>query len=599
MHWEELMKELAYLNKYLLKYKFQLFIGILFIFIYNVFATYVAPLTRDSINEVVDFLRVYKITTGETEKALLIIQFKGKIFYFFAVMIGTSVAASFFLFYYRKIIISISRRIEYDLKNEIYSHYQNLPLSFYKKNNTGDLMNRISEDVSLVRNYLGPCIMYGINLIAIFAVTIPFMLVVNLKLTLFTLLPLPFLALCIYFVNNRMTKQSEGIQKSQSDLSTQVQEAFSGIRVLKSFVREKDSIHKFEIKSDDYKNSSIQLSKIQAFFFPAILTLIGASNILVVYIGGIEVINKHIEIGNIAEFFIYLNRMSWPVASLGWISSQIQRAEVSQGRINEFLKIRSEIVSGSSTLPSLKGEIEFKNVSFTYPDTGIEALKNISFTIKNGETLAVVGNTGSGKSTLANLLCRMYDADMGEILVDNTDLKTINVQQYRSKMGYVPQDVFLFSDTIRNNIAFGINDLNEQAIVQASKDADLYHNIKEFPNQFDTIIGERGITLSGGQKQRLSIARAIVRNPQILILDDCLSAVDTSTENIILHNLNYIMKDKTSVIISHRVSSVKLAHKIIVLNEGQIAEQGSHEELLALNGIYQDIYQRQLQEEKQ
>jgi ATP-binding cassette subfamily B multidrug efflux pump len=592
------MKELAYLNKYLVKYKYYLLSGIVLVFLNNIFATLVAPLTRASFNLIGTFISTYKSTLDPIQKELIFVQFRNELLIYVLEIIGSSIIAGVFLYYQRKTIIGISRKIEYDLKNEIYDHYQKLPLSFYKKNNTGDLMNRISEDVSQVRNYLGPCIMYGLNLIAIFAVTIPFMVSVNLKLTLFTLLPLPLLALSIYLVNNKISKQSEAIQKSQSDLSTQVQEAFSGIRVLKSFVREKDSIEKFETKSNEYKNSSIKLSRIQALFFPMILTLIGASNILVVYIGGIEVIQGKIEYGNIAEFFIYLNRMSWPVASLGWISSLIQRAEVSQGRINEFLEIKSEVVSGTTELPLLNGKIEFKKVSFTYPDTGIEALKNISFTIHPGETIAVVGNTGSGKSTIANLLCRMYDPVEGEIQIDGISLKNINVQQYRSNLGFVPQDVFLFSDTIRNNIAFGADDLNEQAIVQAALDADLYNNIKDFPNKFDTIIGERGITLSGGQKQRLSIARAIVRNPKILVLDDCLSAVDTSTENIILSNLNRIMDKKTSVVISHRVSSVKLAHKILVLNEGMIAEQGTHEELLALNGIYKDIYQKQLQEEK-
>jgi ATP-binding cassette subfamily B protein len=593
------MRELAYLNKYLFKYKYQLLVGVLFIFIYNIFATFIGPLTSNSLNEVMDAIKVYKSAEDPARKELLLAQFKHQILYFFLLMLGTSVAACFFLFYYRKIIISISRRIEYDLKNEIYDHYQKLPLTFYKKNNTGDLMNRISEDVSLVRNYLGPCIMYGINLLAIFTVTIPFMLMVNLKLTLFTLLPLPLLALCIYLVNNRITKKSEVIQRSQSDLSTQVQEAFSGIRILKSFVREKDSISKFEAKSEDYKNASIQLSLIQSMFFPTILTLIGASNILVVYIGGEEVIAGHMNVGHIAEFFYYLNRMSWPVAALGWISSQIQRAEVSQGRINEFLKIQSSIEPGDQKLLQLKGEIEFRNVSFTYADTGINALQNISFKIHTGETLAIVGNTGSGKSTIANLICRMYDPTAGEILLDGVNLKKLDLSQYRSNLGYVPQDVFLFSDTIRNNIAFGSDNLLEPAIVKASQDADLYKNIQNFPLQFDTIIGERGITLSGGQKQRLSIARAIVRNPQILVLDDCLSAVDTSTENIILSNLEKIMDQKTSVIISHRVSSVKLAHKILVLDNGHLAEQGSHEELMAKSGIYRELYQKQLQEENQ
>lgn len=593
------MKELAYLNKYLFKYKYYLLSGVALVFLNNIFATLIGPLTRNSFNLIGKFINSYKSTVDPIQKELLFGEFRNQLLMYVGEIIGTSIIAGIFLYYQRKTIIGVSRRIEYDLKNEIYDHYQSLPLSFYKKNNTGDLMNRISEDVSQVRNYLGPCIMYGLNLIAIFAVTIPFMVDVNIKLTLFTLLPLPLLALSIYLVNNRVTKHSEAIQKSQSDLSTQVQEAFSGIRVLKSFVREKDSIEKFEVKSNEYKDSSIRLSLVQALFFPMILTLIGLSNVLVVYIGGIEVIKGTIEYGNIAEFFIYLNRMSWPVASLGWISSLIQRAEVSQGRINEFLKAKSNLASGSNELTTIKGDIEFRNVDFTYPDTGIEALKNISFTIKAGQTLAVVGNTGSGKSTIANLLCRTYDPVQGNILLDGTNLKDISLPQYRSKIGYVPQDVFLFSDTIRNNIAFGSDGLQEESIIKASQDADLYHNIEYFPHKFDTIIGERGITLSGGQKQRLSIARAIVRNPHILVLDDCLSAVDTGTENIILSNLERVMDQKTSVIISHRVSSVKLADKILVLDNGQIAEQGSHEELIAMNGLYKEIYQKQLQEENQ
>lgn len=592
------MKELAYLNKYLLKYKYYLLSGIFLVFLNNIFATLVGPFTRESFNLIGDFITTYQNTADPIQKSLLFGEFRNALLLYVGKIIGTAIIAGIFLYYQRKTIIGVSRRIEFDLKNEIYQHYQSLPLAFYKKNNTGDLMNRISEDVSQVRNYLGPCIMYGLNLIAIFAVTIPFMVEVNLKLTLFTLLPLPLLALSIYLVNNRITKLSEAIQKSQSDLSTQVQEAFSGIRVLKSFVREKDSIEKFETKSSEYKEHSIKLSRVQALFFPIILTLIGASNVLVVYIGGIEVIKGNIEAGNIAEFFIYLNRMSWPVASLGWISSLIQRAEVSQKRINEFLHIKSSIESGENILPEVRGNIEFRNVDFTYPNTGIAALRDISFTIKAGETLAIVGNTGSGKSTIAHLLCRMYDPDNGKILLDDLNLKDVSLPQYRSNLGYVPQDVFLFSDTIRNNIAFGADNLSEEAIVQAAHDADLYHNIKDFPHQFDTIIGERGITLSGGQKQRLSIARAIVRNPQILVLDDCLSAVDTRTENVILSNLERIMDQKTSIVISHRVSSVKLAHKILVLDNGQIAEQGSHEELIALNGLYKDIYQKQLQEEE-
>jgi ATP-binding cassette subfamily B multidrug efflux pump len=591
------MKALAHLNKYLLKYKYYLLAGILLVFLNNIFAILVGPLTRDSMNLIGRFIEEYKANTDPSQQKIVFTLFRKELLLLVGQIIGTSIIAGIFLYFQRKTIIGVSRRIEFDLKNDVYHHYQKLPLSFYKKNNTGDLMNRISEDVSHVRNYLGPSIMYGLNLLAIFAVTIPFMVSVNLKLTLFTLLPLPLLALSIYMVNSRITRQSERIQKSQSDLSTLIQEAFSGIRVIKSFVREKDSIQKFEAQSAEYKDSSILLSKIQAWFYPMILTLIGASNIFVIYIGGIEVIKGSITYGNIAEFLIYLNRMSWPVASLGWISSLIQRAEVSQRRINEFLEVQSDIASGNEVPQKLTGAIEFREVGFTYPDTGINALHNISFRVEPGQTLAIVGNTGSGKSTIANLLCRMYEPGSGSILIDGKPVQQYDLQAYRSQLGYVPQDVFLFSDTIRNNIAFGADNLDEEAIRQAARDADLYQNIVDFPQQFDTILGERGITLSGGQKQRLSIARAIVRNPSILLLDDCLSAVDTRTENIILHNLARIMQARTSVIISHRASTVKLAHKILVLDNGSIAEQGSHEELLAQGGLYKELYQKQLQEE--
>ncbi len=592
------MKELVYLNKYLFKYKYHLLSGILLVFLNNIFATLVAPLAGKSFNLIAEFLSANENTKNLSQKAIIQSTFQSQLIQYVALIIGTSVIAGVFLYFQRKTLIGMSRRIEFDLKNEIYEHYQNLPLSFYKRNNTGDIMNRISEDVSQVRNYLGPCLMYGLNLIAIFAVTIPFMVAVNLKLTLYSLLPLPLLALSIYLVNSRITKQSEKIQKSQSDLSTHVQEAFSGIRVLKSFVREKDSTQQYIDKSETYRVHAIGLSKVQALFFPIILTLIGASTILVVYIGGEEVIKGKLAYGNIAEFFIYLNRMSWPVASLGWISSLIQRAEVSQGRINEFLKVTSEVTNGTIRPNEIKGEIEFNNVSFTYPDTGIKALKNCSFKINPGDRMAIVGNTGSGKSTIAQLLCRMYDVQSGEILLDGIPLKKLEVSFYRSNLGYVPQDVFLFSDTIKNNIAFGTDNPTDELLIQASKDADLHDNIVSFPNRYNTIIGEKGITLSGGQKQRLSIARAIVRNPQLLILDDCLSAVDTSTENTILKNLNRIMDTKTSILISHRISTAKLATKIIVLDEGAIAEYGNHNELMDKKGLYYALYQKQLSEEE-
>jgi ATP-binding cassette subfamily B protein len=491
----------------------------------------------------------------------------------------------------------MSRRIEFDLKNEIYEHYQSLPLSFYRANNTGDLITRISEDVSKVRMYIGPAMMYGINMIALFTLTVGIMLSVNVRLTLFSLLPLPILSISIYFVSSRMNRQSERIQRSLSGLSTYVQEAFSGIRVLKAFVREKDSSRKFLDRSNEYKKESLRLALIQALFFPLILGLIGLSTVLTVYVGGLEVMRGDLTVGNIAEFVIYINMLTWPVTSVGWITSIVQRAAASQERINEFLNTKNNILSTEELNAPLAGGISFKNVSLVYPDSGIKALDNVSFSVEAGKTLAVVGNTGSGKSTVANLITRMYDPTLGEVYIDGTDIKKFSVSHLRKHIGYVPQDTFLFSDSIKNNIAFGGDrELTQEEIEQAAKDADVYENIIDFPEQFETVLGERGITLSGGQKQRVTIARAIVRDPKILILDDSLSAVDTDTEDKILNNLETVMKDKTSIIISHRVSSVKLADKIIVLEEGKVVEEGSHSELMAKDGMYKDMYTRQLEE---
>jgi ATP-binding cassette subfamily B protein len=504
-----------------------------------------------------------------------------------------------FMFFMRQTIIVMSRIIEYDLKNEIFEHYQSLPLSFYRKNNTGDLMNRISEDVSKVRMYFGPAIMYGITLLTLFLMVIPFMFSINFKLTIYSLIPLPILSLSIYLVNNIIHKRSERIQESLSNLSTFVQEAFSGIRVIKAFDREEDINLQFEKESTDYKNKSLKLAFVQAVFFPLIMSLIGLSVILTIYIGGVEVFNGSISTGVIAEFIIYVNLLTWPVAALGWITSIIQQAAASQKRINEFLEKKTDIISTENLEKNLAGTIEFENVDFIYPDSGIHALKNISFKVNQGESVAIIGNTGAGKSTLANLICRMYDISSGSLKIDGKSIQKYNLSCLRSQIGFVPQDVFLFSDSIRNNIAFGNPGMNEEKIIQAAKDADLLNNIADLPNGFDTRVGERGITLSGGQKQRVSIARAVAREPKILILDDALSAVDTKTENTILEAMAKIMKGRTSLIISHRVSSAKLASKIIVLLNGSIIGQGSHEDLLEKNGAYKGIYDQQLAQDKE
>ncbi|GAB4233738.1 MAG: ABC transporter ATP-binding protein [Ekhidna sp.] len=499
----------------------------------------------------------------------------------------------------RQTIIVMSRHVEYDLKNEIYEHYQTLPLSFYRKNNTGDLMARISEDVSKVRMYVGPAIMYGINLFTLFAMVIPYMISINPTLTLYSLLPLPILSISIYFVSNIINKRSTEIQESLSGLSTFVQEAFSGIRVIKSFVREEEIASTFEKESEDYRDKSLKLAFVQALFMPLIMGLIGLSVILTVYVGSIQVFNGEVSTGNIAEFIIYVNMLTWPVTALGWITSIIQRAAASQRRINEFLQTKTDIVSRSHIEKELTGHISFKDVSFTYPDSGIQALKNVSFEVNPGESIAVVGTTGSGKSTIANLVCRLYDIEDGVLKVDDIDVKDYDISSLRSQIGYVPQDVFLFSDTIENNISFGNRKMSREEIETAARDADLLENIKGFKDGFQTRVGERGITLSGGQKQRVSIARAIAREPKILILDDALSAVDTKTENAILNAMQRIMKGRTSIIISHRVSSAKLADKVVMLDDGKVIEQGTHDELLNKKGPYRELHDKQLAGEEQ
>ena len=589
------MKELKYLNKYLFKYKWHLILGLLFVIISNLFQIYPAQMVRHSIDLVVDNSRVYRSFSGSEIQDDFFKIFASGILLYAVLILVMALLRGVFLYFVRQTLIVMSRLVEYDLKNEIFQHYQTLPLSFYRRNNTGDLMNRISEDVGRVRMYLGPSIMYGMQLVTLFMMLIPIMFAISSKLTWYALIPLPILSLSIFYVNTIIEHRSEEIQKSQSRLSTFVQEAFSGIRVLKSFTREKESVKNFANESNEYKRQSLKLTRVQSLFFPLIMGLIGLSTILTVYAGSVEVINGSLTFGNIAEFIIYVNLLTWPVASLGWTISLVQRAEASQKRINEFLKTKTDIVSEINLVREIKGKIEFDNVTFTYPDTGIRALKKISFKIEPGESLAIIGTTGSGKSTVSNLISRLYDVTSGEIRIDDTPLKDYNLQNLRSQTGVVPQDVFLFSDTVFNNIAFGLDKPDENKVLQAAKDADVFANIIAFPLGFNTRVGERGITLSGGQKQRVSIARAVAREPKILILDDALSAVDTKTENTILNSMKRIMQNRTSIIISHRVSSAKLANKIIVLHDGEIVEEGTHENLLLKKGTYQELYEKQMQ----
>jgi len=588
------MKELAYLNKYLLRYKWHIVLGLVFVIISNFFQIYPAQMVRHSIDLITDNIGVYRAFGSTPVQSDFFGVFSSSILIYAVLILIMALLRGVFLYFVRQTLIVMSRLVEYDLKNDIFAHYEALPLSFYRRNNTGDLMNRISEDVSRVRMYLGPSIMYGLQLIALFVMLIPIMFQISSTLTWYALIPLPLLSVGTFYVNSIVEHRAEEIQKSQSRLSTFVQEAFSGIRVLKSFTREHQSVESFTIESNRYKEQSMKLTLVQSLFFPLIGALIGLSTILTVYAGSMEVMKGSLTFGNIAEFIIYVNLLTWPVASLGWTTSLVQRAEASQKRINEFLNTKTDIVSEKELTKELMGKIEFRNVSLRYPDTNIQALHGVSFEVQPGESLAIIGTTGSGKSSIAQLITRLYDATSGEVLIDDLPIRHYDMVSLRNQMGVVPQDVFLFSDTIYNNIAFGLKEPDESKVLQAARDADVYDNIMDFPQGFNTRIGERGITLSGGQKQRVSIARAIVREPRILILDDALSAVDTRTENTILNAMKKIMVGRTSVIISHRVSSAKLANKIIVLDDGAIVEVGTHETLMSKGGVYSDLYEKQM-----
>lgn len=560
--------------------------GIIIIIAARILLLITPGLIRNSIN-VIDNYRTGVNTNLELVESELVTNI-------FLILLASGLAG-IFTFLTRQTIINVSRYVEFDLKNEIYSQYQKLSLNFYKISQTGDLMNRISEDVAKVRMYVGPAVMYSINTITLLIIVVIYMYKQSPELTFYTLSPLPFLSFTIYKLSKLINKKSIIVQEYLSELSSFSQESFSGIALIKSYSIEEKNYEEFNTLSEKCKDSQISLVKIQALFFPLMIFLIGLSNLFVIYVGGVQYLEGKLEgIGTIAEFIIYVNMLTWPVASLGWISSIIQQAEASQKRINEFLKQKSEIISKNNKEVDISGDVEFKNVNFTYKDTGIQALKNINFKIDKGDKLGIIGKTGSGKSTLLNLIVRLYNIDNGELVIDENQINDINIKSLRSQIGYVPQDVFLFSDTIENNIRFGSVNSSDKEVIEVSKISDIHDDILGFKNKYKTILGERGVNLSGGQKQRISIARALIRKPKLLILDDCLSAVDTETEENIINSLNNLNYSTTTIIVSHRVSSMKNANKIIVLNNGHIEEMGTHSELMQMNGYYKETYEQQL-----
>lgn len=591
------MKSLRYLNKYFFKYKWQLLLGIIFIVASNFFQVKMPFFLQEVTDRIVENdkkpidifgFEIYMNTSDVMSIALNIV-----LVYMFLILMK-----SIFLFFQRQTIIKVSRHIEYDLKNEIYEQYQRLGYSFYKKSSTGDLMNRIAEDVTHVRMYLGPGIMYNINLVVASILCIYQMININAWLTLIVLAPLPILSYLIYKVSEKINKASHLAQQDQSQLSTIVQETFSGIRVVKAYGREKEVNERFTTATKKYRGKMMSLVMINALFMPIIMCLIGLSTILAIYVGGLFSFTGEITLGGIASFIFYINILTWPFASLGWLTAIIQRAAASQERINEFLKQQPEIINTNHDAFNFDGKIEFKNVTFTYEGATQPSIKNLSFTIEPNQTVAFVGKTASGKSTILKLLMRQVEPQSGEILIDGQSLNTINLDAFRDQTGIVPQEVFLFSDTIANNIRFGTKEtISDDEVLKVTEYAHVRHNIEEFENGFETVLGERGVNLSGGQKQRVSIARALIRKPKLLLLDDCLSAVDTETEEVILSHLKEDVKVITTIIVSHRISSIRNAQKIIVLDEGLKVEEGSHEELVAIEGVYNDMYQKQLTEE--
>lgn len=578
------MKELQYLNKYLYTYRYKLLIGVFITIIARIFSLFTPRLVGNSMTAIEQYLNQSDQDSSQLGRILL---------FNIALIISASLVSGFFTFLMRQTIINVSRFIEYDLKNEVYQHYQVLCSTFYKKNRTGDLMSRISEDVSKVRMYFGPALMYSINTIALFVIVISYMVSIAPTLTLYTLLPLPVLSITIYKLSRAINIRSTAVQETLAKLSTFTQEAFSGIGVIKSYNLQPSIEDNFATLALESKNQNVALAKIQAWFFPLMILLIGFSNLLVIYVGGKQYIAGEIEIGVLAEFIIYVTMLTWPVATVGWVTSIVQQAEASQKRINAFLQQKPTIENGFSAKKITRAKLSFEKVSFTYPDTGIKALKDISFELKEGETLGIVGKTGAGKSTLLELIARLYDPTEGKVVIDEQNANAYSLNNLREVIGYVPQNPFLFSESIEENIRFGKNDASYEEIVEAAKNAAVHNNIIDFKHQYKTLLGERGVTLSGGQIQRISIARALIKDPMILLFDDCLSAVDADTEEKILAHLNRISQDKTTCIVSHRVSSVKNADKIIVLEDGKIIQQGIHNELLKIDGHYRELAEKQ------